>query len=418
MKQTHKWITILMLIMSFPFTAGCSARREVDFVRKYQVDLEVNVDVSGLLQQAIDELPKGGVLYLQDGIYPLESVITFKEDMTLKLGENAILLNRQSKPSPTMAFNHPFKHKEAKGYNNIVIEGGIWDLNGHLNEDGTPRNLPNLESVNALGIGYASNILVRNVTFRDCYNGHVIQIAACDNVTIENCRFEGQWLKGIGDKTRELVQIEPGSIKGYPYTLVQNKLPSTNVTIRDCYFGGSKGTPQYMVAIGTHSQQAGVKCSNILIEGCNFDSSAFATIRFMAYDHITIRNNTFNLDSPSNQKERYGILADTYGGAFLDPSGADSTNELLIEDNVFNIGIPSANAMKITTNNGSPKRIKGVYIKNNTIVSPKGSVAIDLNAVEKCLIEGNKIEGYETLVFAKDCEDQIQSDIIITSSFE
>ena len=94
----------------------------------------------------------------------------------------------------------------------------------------------------------------------------MIQVAGSDNVLIENCRFEGQSFRGSGDKTRELLQIEPGTVKGYPYTLVQNKAPSTNVTIRNCYFSVAvKITPHYMAAIGTHSQQAGVKCSDIVI---------------------------------------------------------------------------------------------------------------------------------------------------------
>ena len=411
MKRT---LVILMLLVLCIFAlAGCSDSNEVDFVKKYKVDLESNADVSVLLQQAIDELPEGGILFLRDGTYPLESVIVFKENMTLKLSDNAVLLNRRPESNPTMAFNHPLNHNEAKGNSNIVIEGGIWDLNGQLNEDGTPKNLPDLASVNALGFGYASNITVRNVTFRDCFNGHVIQIAGCDQVTLENCRFEGQWFVGGGDKTREMIQIEPGSVKGYPYTLVQNKAPSTNVTIKGCYFGGSESTSQYLVAIGTHSQQAGVKCSDIIIEDCTFDNAAYATIHFMAYDRITIRNNTFNITSASDQVERYGILADTYG-SFLDPSGADSTNEFTIEGNTFNVDAPNVVVMSITTNNRSPKRITGVYIKNNTLTATSGSVGINLYLIENCVIEGNTIEGFDTPIAAKDCEDHIQSDVEVT----
>lgn len=411
MKRT---LVILMLLVLCIFAfAGCSDSNEVDFVKKYKVDLESGADVSVLLQQAIDELPDGGILFLRDGTYPLESVIVFKENMTLKLSDNAVLLNRRPESNPTMAFNHPFNHNEAKGNSNIVIEGGIWDLNGQLNEDGTPKNLPDLASVNALGFGYASNITVRNVTFRDCFNGHVIQIAGCDQVTLENCRFEGQWFVGGGDKTREMIQIEPGSVKGYPYTLVQNKAPSTNVTIKGCYFGGSESTSQYLVAIGTHSQQAGVKCSDIIIEDCTFDNAAYATIHFMAYDRITIRNNTFNITSDSDQVERYGILADTYG-SFLDPSGADSTNEFTLEGNTFNVDAPNVVVMNITTNNRSPKRITGVYIKNNTLTSTGSAVGINLYLIENCVIEGNTIEGFDTPIAAKDCDDHIQSDVEVT----
>ena len=334
MIKTKKLFVLVFLLLNCILFSACSQSKEVDFVKKYKIDLNTVSDVTEVLQKAIDELPDDGVLFLQDGTYPLAGRIVFKENMTFKLSDNAILLNCSQDKNPMMAYNHPYKHNKAEGNSNIIIEGGIWDMNGQLDESGTPKNLPNAESINALGIGYGSNITIRNITFRDCYNGHVIQVAGSDNVLIENCRFEGQSFRGSGDKTRELLQIEPGTVKGYPYTLVQNKAPSTNVTIRNCYFGGSENTPHYMAAIGTHSQQAGVKCSDIVIEDCTFDNAAYTAIHFMAYDRITIRNNIFTITSDSEQIDRYGILADTYG-SFIDPTGAESTTDFTIEGNTF-----------------------------------------------------------------------------------
>lgn len=334
MIKTKKLFVLVFLLLNCILFSACSQSKEVDFVKKYKIDLNTISDVTEVLQKAIDELPDDGVLFLQDGTYPLAGRIVFKENMTFKLSDNAILLNCSQDKNPMMAYNHPYKHNKAEGNSNIIIEGGIWDMNGQLDESGTPKNLPNAESINALGIGYGSNITIRNITFRDCYNGHVIQVAGSDNVLIENCRFEGQSFRGSGDKTRELLQIEPGTVKGYPYTLVQNKAPSTNVTIRNCYFGGSENTPHYMAAIGTHSQQAGVKCSDIVIEDCTFDNAAYTAIHFMAYDRITIRNNIFTITSDSEQIDRYGILADTYG-SFIDPTGAESTTDFTIEGNTL-----------------------------------------------------------------------------------
>lgn len=41
-----------------------------------------------------------------------------------------------------MAYNHPYKHNKAEGNSNIIIEGGIWDMNGQLDESGTPKIFP------------------------------------------------------------------------------------------------------------------------------------------------------------------------------------------------------------------------------------------------------------------------------------
>ena len=414
-KHTCRAILALFIMASIFLMVGCSDSKEVDFVKKYKVDLTNATDVSAQLQEAIDALPEDGTLYLQDGIYPIATNLVFKSNMTLKLSDNAILQNQNPEQNPTMAFNHPLKHNKAEGASNITIEGGVWDMNGQVDADGNPINLPNLESINGMGFGYASNVTIRNVIFRDCYNGHVFQFAAMDQVLVENCRFEGQAFKGSGNTTRELVQIEPGSLKGYPYTLVQDKKPTTNVTIRSCYFGGSEASPQYMAAIGTHSQQAGVKCSDILIEDCTFDNAAFAAIRFMAYDRMTIQNNTFIVKDTAvaENLDRYGILADTYG-SMIDPKGADGTTELTIEGNTFTIESAGAIGITVTGNNGSPKKPSGITIKDNTLIGKDGAaVGIELYRVEDCTLEGNTVSGFGMTVTAGKSEGEVQADMDI-----
>lgn len=114
----------------------------MDFVKKYKIDLNTISDVTEVLQKAIDELPDDGVLFLQDGTYPLAGRIVFKENITFKLSDNAILLNCSQDKNPMMAYNHPYKHNKAEGNSNIIIEGGIWDMNGQLDESGTPKIFP------------------------------------------------------------------------------------------------------------------------------------------------------------------------------------------------------------------------------------------------------------------------------------
>lgn len=399
-----------MLILEL--MTGCSNNKEVDFVKKYKVDLENTTDVAELLQQAIDELPEDGVLVLQDGTYPITSPLEFKSNMTLRLSDSAVLVNKIPNSSALMAFNHPLKHDKAEGGSNITIEGGIWNMNGSVDENGVLRNLPDAETAGALGLAYGSNITLRNVIFKDSYNGHIIQLAAVDQVLIENCRFEGQAFLGDGNKTRELIQIEPGSIKGYPYTLQQDVKPTTNVTIKNCYFGGSELSPQYMVAIGNHGQQNGVKCSDIVIEDCTFDNAAWAAIRFWAYDRVTIKDNSFLMTENSKQKERYAILADSHPyGAVIEEGGAENTTDLSIENNIFSIEAADVNAIGIIGNGGSPKKPKDITITNNTITGNNGELAIDLLRVENCVIKDNEVEGFLKLVHAEQSKGQVESDI-------
>lgn len=309
---------------------------------------------------------------------------------------------------------------EVAGFRGCTIIGGVrnrqcvGDVGAFAIQNTQIKLVHSLNCIFAHSCFAVLHTKIRNITFRDCYNGHVIQVAGSDNVLIENCRFEGQSFRGSGDKTRELLQIEPGTVKGYPYTLVQNKAPSTNVTIRNCYFGGSENTPHYMAAIGTHSQQAGVKCSDIVIEDCTFDNAAYTAIHFMAYDRITIRNNIFTITSDSEQIDRYGILADTYG-SFIDPTGAESTTDFTIEGNTFDVSDPKATVLEITTNNKSPKHIKNVTIKDNTLKGVNGGKAIDLYLLDNCTISGNTIEGFERPIVANSCDEQLISDTDIVT---
>lgn len=170
MTRIHKIVLLLFLTAGILLVSACSSNNEVDFAKKYKVDVSGAADISQKLQQAINELPADGTLYLQDGVYPLSTTLALKGDMTLKLSDNAVLLNQSSETDPTMVLNHPLKHDKAEGSSNIIIEGGIWDMNGRLDADGNPINLPGMRSIHGLALGYANNVTIRNVTFRDCYN--------------------------------------------------------------------------------------------------------------------------------------------------------------------------------------------------------------------------------------------------------
>lgn len=407
-----KLACLLVTVLIAGVMIACGNNSEVDFVKKYKVDLANTEDVSGLLQKAIDELPENGVLFLQDGTYPIKTALEFKSNMTFKLSDNAVLVNEIPNKSALMAFNHPLKHDKAEGNSNITIEGGIWNMNGAVGIDGVPGNLPNAETAGALGLAYASNITLRNITFKDSFNGHVMQLCAVDQVLVENCRFEGQGFLGDGNRTRELIQIEPGSIKGYPYTKEQDVKPTTNVTVRGCHFGGSELCPQYMVAIGNHGQQNGVKCSDIIIEDCTFENAAWAAIRFWAYDRVTIQNNSFFMSDDSTQKERYAILADSHPqGAVIAKDGAENTTELVIKNNTFSITAEDVSAIGIKGNGGSPKKPKNVSILENTITGNNTALAIDLYRVENCVIKNNVVDGFVQHVYAEKSDGQATTDL-------
>ena len=93
-KKNHPGMkTFCGLVLLALSLSGCSENKEVDFVKKYKVDLNAVSDVSDVLQKAINDLPENGTLLLKDGTYPISRALELKSNMTLKLSENAVLLN-------------------------------------------------------------------------------------------------------------------------------------------------------------------------------------------------------------------------------------------------------------------------------------------------------------------------------------
>lgn len=141
----------------------------------------------------------------------------------------------------------------------ISYSGGTIDMNGALNEEGTKaKNLPLINSSGAFAIGNSNNVTIKNVTFKDSYQGHAIQIAGSKNVLVDNSRFLGQALpKTMKDGqiiSKESIQIEPLTRKGFPYALNDDGKKSENVTIQNSYFGKSDKSGELVTAIGTHYQ--------------------------------------------------------------------------------------------------------------------------------------------------------------------
>lgn len=63
MLKTKKLFVLVFLLLNCILFSACSQSKEVDFVKKYKIDLNTISDVTEVLQKAIDELPDDGVLF-------------------------------------------------------------------------------------------------------------------------------------------------------------------------------------------------------------------------------------------------------------------------------------------------------------------------------------------------------------------
>lgn len=384
------------------------------------------------IQAAIDQASQDAdcsTIYFPEGIYLVKEIIVLKSNIVLQLDSEAVILNGISQVNhPSIPFmSGPFtedgEQVEWEPISNVTIDGGTLDMNGGLNEEGTqPKNLPFVNSTGGFALGYCSDITIKNMTIKNAFNGHAIQLANVTNVLIENCSFEGQSIpagaKDSGVITKELIQIEPGTIKGFPYAANETKKASSDVVIRNCYFGKSEECGEPVTFIGTHNQVAGVeKCNNITIEGNTFDNPYYCGLRFCGYDNVDIVNNTFiSRQAEDSVQKRSGarvmINAYCYNDQSKEPVVPNSN--ITIKDNVMTIednGCRGIRVARDTNAQGTPIGIQIIGNKINANFSDNES-GINVYRVEDVLIQGNEVVGFNTGIML----DQVSENVKVSEN--
>ena len=337
------------------------------------------------MQAAIDAASQGlggGKLYFPEGTYLVKKMVQLKSNIDIRLHDDATIVNGinfQGRPS-IVFMTGPFINGGDKIFweptENISFTGGTIDMNGALNEEGTkPKNLPFINSSGGFAIGNSSNVTIRNVTFKDSYQGHAIQIAGSKNVLVDQSRFLGQALpKTIKDNamiTKESIQIEPMTRKGFPYALNETGVKSENVTIQNSYFGKSDKSGELVTAIGTHYQAITTQNpSNIKILNNHFDNLVYSGIRFTGFTDIVIKDNVFD---KKTKEESVRYRED--GGALVNAFSYKNTEDVLdlnkkvvITNNRFNIKDPKTQAIRVARDSEEYLgKVKDIEVTNNII---------------------------------------------------
>lgn len=351
-------------------------------VRESNTALEKGIEVSALnvkdygavgdgvnddrqaIQDTIDAAAKGlggGKVYFPEGTYLVKEIVFLRSHTHLEVHEKATILNGiniKNHPSivfMTGLFTDDGDQVEWEPTEDISYSGGTIDMNGALNEERTKaKNLPLINSSGAFAIGNSKNVTISNVTFKDSYQGHAIQIAGSKNVLVDNSRFLGQALpKTMKDGqiiSKESIQIEPLTRKGFPYALNDNGQKSENVTIQNSYFGKSEKSGELVTAIGTHYQTATTENpSNIKILNNHFDNMMYAGVRFTGFTDILIKGNRFDKktkEESGHYRENGAALVNAYSYKNVKDI-LDLNKHVTITGNVFNIADSNTKAIRV-----------------------------------------------------------------------
>lgn len=229
------------------------------------------------------------------GYYELKTCFIY-DNTTIKMTSNTVLKNVANKftnPETATSKNIPILFMNAKpydnedsnitGYNgrsNIVIDGGI------------------LDTISAFLLCHGQNIVIKNVTFKNCDSDHYIQIGGCKNVKIQNCKFIGTTERSSTRQYVEFIQIDWMTETGQPYWVSgANIFDSTindGIEIDGCEFETGIGEYNFMyTCVGSHSSDGDNKNKNIVIRNCKFTGYSYGALTIDKMTNVFIDNNVF-----------------------------------------------------------------------------------------------------------------------------
>ena len=326
------------------------------------------------------------------GCYELYTCIIY-DNTTIKMTNNTELKNKTTRftdanTSETKNIGILFMNAKPMdsddsnitGYNgrsNIVIDGGIIDC------------------ISAFCLCHGQDITIKNVTFKNNKSDHYIQIGACKNVKIQNCKFIGVTERNSARQYVEFIQIDWMTSQAQPYwTSTANIFDSTvndGIEIDGCEFRNGVDEYNFMyTSIGSHSSDGDSVNKNITIKNCKFTGYSYRALTLHKMENVKIDNNIFE---------------DT-----------KSTSAMAITSS-NNVTITSTNKIKggrrgISSTNSSNIKIDGVLIEkvnaDSDFILIGECTNVDLNKVRfiDCITSGyNVLIRNCTNLSAYECQD-------------
>ncbi len=290
------------------------------------------------------------------------------------------------------------------GERNIIIEGGCFD--GNTNSEST--------AFSNVRLGHIKNLWIKDVEFRDNYNGHLLEIGGAQNVTIENCTFHEYY----GDKEKEAIQLDTmNNEEVFVHFEPFDDTSCDNVVIRNNKFYDLRR------GLGSHSATVGVYYTNILISGNTFENITSTAMIMQNYKHCLVENNTMtNVGNGIDFKYMTPIEYSGYNAPVAGWDGIenriDDNADTIIRKNTINCNVTSyvpdpfgiqIYGRKLSGSNffDYDYKVEGVKITDNTITT-SGS-AIILNDTAGIQVKSNTVK-YDS------SGDYYKSDLIIVKN--
>lgn len=428
-----KWFKSFLLMLSLVIIASCRVNAatktiNISITKTQDAGKEIGKEIQEQLDQAKEDTT-GNTQYVFNfppGEYVLTDTVlkvysystlnmngcTLKRVGTDKNWKSMLRIGNATGDPDTGDPNDPGAYGY-NGYHDITINGGTFDGNG------SQALAMGADSPSMLRFGHGNNLTFNNVTFKNPYDNHHMEFAACKGITIKNCVFESfvpkkgkEGTKAVNYANNEAVQFDimhnKSHFTNYPY---YDDTPCQDIVVDGCTF------TDLQRGLGTHSAVAGSYFTNIsftnntftnvsgyAITATNFknavisgnvisDCGAGIIFRSMVQSHDTfysplsgsftvdhdaasvIENNTIKIsDKKYTNANPYGILL--YGEVLK----KDIPNDYDKKNNVYQDKVPAGDYT-----------LYGVKINNNTITMKNSGYGIWLQSTNTCDVTNNSV---------------------------
>ena len=247
------------------------------------------------------------------GTYKIPNTLFVSSNTNIVLQKDAVLLKTDRggpklKPSYTVFIlirstlsKNTAVYGGHEGEHDISITGeGIIDLN----------NIRASTPVIALIMGHNKNITLDGITIRNMCYGHMIEMDACENVSVKNCTFTGYTASGMWNKEAINLDVPDPDRNGFNATWSKkDKTPNESVIIENCVFD------RLEAGVGSHRYTGNVFQTGVTIRNNQFTACQTA-VRILNYKNVTILNNSFTDCAPNDRYPYSFFIAGAHGICF------------------------------------------------------------------------------------------------------
>ncbi len=241
-----------------------------------------------LIERVLTLAKKGNIkltVNVPSGTYKLTRPMHIYSNTTLHLEKDTVFVRGFSSANMLKTGTASDVNSGYGGYHDITVYGGIWD-NQFVSTTCGMRFL------------HCENVTLKNLTVKNIYDSHHIEIGAARNMLIENVTLTGY--KRSKNTSGEAIQIDPvHSEKHFKSCTYLDDTPCRDITVKNCTF------QNVFSGVGTRAGVVGSYFERINIVGNTFENISDKAICTFNYLHSKIKNNVI-------QNASVGIFFEAY----------------------------------------------------------------------------------------------------------